>query len=71
MHIPHGQEPEEGTSKELEIAHAEAGLLSFSEASEERLMKWVLTFESLVARFLLEILAALLTQRQQRRSYFH
>lgn len=69
MHIPHGQEPEEGTSKELEIAHAEAGLLRKS--SEEGLMKWVLTFESLVARFLLEILAALLTQRQQQRSYFH
>lgn len=59
------------TLKELEIAHAVAGVLSISEASEERLMESGLTFESLVARVLLEILAALLTQRQQRCSYLH
>lgn len=57
--------------KELEIAHAVAGVLSISEASEERLMESGLTFECLVARVLLEILAALLTQRQQRCSYLH
>lgn len=59
------------TLKELEIAHAVAGVLSISEASEERLMESGLTFESLVARVLLEILAALLTQRQQWCSYLH